>query len=147
MVCGLFPRAEHDVVLAMLAKSVVFLTPENIETVLLEESFNHSAWTLANLYLAGLGAKLLSQDAPDIVGLSQDTTCYISPLYFHEEDRFADFIVHEAAHVFHNCKRNTLGLHETRSRFGCWISSTASARPLRTRVKLTRASPNWEPFR
>ena len=61
MVCGLFPRAEHDVVLAMLAKSVVFLTPENIETVLLEESFNHSAWTLAILYLAGLGAELLSQ--------------------------------------------------------------------------------------
>jgi hypothetical protein len=71
---------------------------------------------LANLYLAGLGAELLSQDAPDIVGLSQDTTCYISPLYFHEEDRFADFIVHEAAHVFHNCKRSTLGLHETRSK-------------------------------
>ena len=116
MVRGLFPRAEHDVVLAMLAKSVVFLTPENIETVLLEESFDHSAWTLANLYLAGLGAELLSQDAPDIVGLSQDTTCYISPLYFHEEDRFADFIVHEAAHVFHNCKRGTLGLHETRSK-------------------------------
>ena len=116
MVRGLFPCVEHDVVLAMLAKSVVFLTPENIETVLLEESFNHSAWTLANLYLAGLGAELLSQDAPDIVGMSQDTTCYISPLYFHEEDRFADFIAHEAAHVFHNCKRSTLGLHETRSK-------------------------------
>lgn len=27
---------------------------------------------------------------------------------------FADFIVHEAAHIFHNCKRRTIGLHETR---------------------------------
>lgn len=42
MVVGLFPRAERDVVLAMLEKSVVFLTSENVEAVLLEESFNHS---------------------------------------------------------------------------------------------------------
>ena len=116
MVRGLFPYGERLVVLAMLAKSVVFLTAENIQTVLLEESFNHSAWTLANLYLAGLGAELLSQDAPNLVGLSQDTTCYVSPQYFHEVDRFADFIVHEAAHVFHNCKRGALGLRETRSK-------------------------------
>jgi hypothetical protein len=27
-----------------------------------------------------------------------------------------DFIVHEAAHVFHNCKRHTMGLPETRTR-------------------------------
>ncbi|HXJ42291.1 MAG TPA: hypothetical protein VNH18_23630 [Bryobacteraceae bacterium] len=116
MVDGLFPGAERNVVLAMLEKSVIFLTSENIETVLLEESFNHSAWTLANLYLAGLGAELLSQDAPNLVGVSQNTTCYVSPQYFHEGDRFADFIVHEAAHVFHNCKRGRLGLRETRSR-------------------------------
>jgi hypothetical protein len=116
MVVGLFPRAERDVVLAMLEKSVVFLTSENVETVLLEESFNHSAWTLANLYLAGSGAELLSHDAPKLVGLSQNTTCYVSPQYFHEDDRFADFVVHEAAHVFHNCKRGRLGLRETRSK-------------------------------
>lgn len=116
MVMGLFPRAERDVVLAMLEKSVVFLTAENVETVLLEESFNHTAWTLANLYLAGSGAELLSPDAPNLVGLSQNTSCYVSPQYFHEDDRFADFVVHEAAHVFHNCKRGQLGLRETRSK-------------------------------
>ncbi|MCU1324838.1 MAG: hypothetical protein JWN34_208 [Bryobacterales bacterium] len=38
------------------------------------------------------------------------------PQYFQEPDRFADFVVHEAAHVFHNCKRSTLGLRETRSK-------------------------------
>ncbi|MEO5725562.1 MAG: hypothetical protein ABI134_30965 [Byssovorax sp.] len=34
--------------------------------------------------------------------------------YFVETQRFADFIVHEAAHVFHNCKRHRVGLPEKR---------------------------------
>ncbi len=29
---------------------------------------------------------------------------------------FADFVVHEAAHIFHNCKRGTLGLAQTQRR-------------------------------
>jgi hypothetical protein len=33
--------------------------------------------------------------------------------YFEETDPFADFVVHEAAHVFHNCKRATVGLNES----------------------------------
>ena len=33
--------------------------------------------------------------------------------YFREHGRFEDFIVHEAAHVFHNCRRHTMGLPET----------------------------------
>jgi hypothetical protein len=36
------------------------------------------------------------------------------PAYFAENDLFADFVVHEAAHIFHNCKRRTIGLRETR---------------------------------
>jgi hypothetical protein len=48
--------------------------------------------------------------------LSQETTCFVSPEYFAEQDPFADFVVHEAAHVFHNCKRRTLGLRETRTK-------------------------------
>jgi hypothetical protein len=36
--------------------------------------------------------------------------------YFRSNDRFADFVVHEAAHVFHNCKRRTVDLKETRRR-------------------------------
>jgi hypothetical protein len=116
MVHGLFPRDERRVVLSMLERSVVFLTRENIETILLQESFDGSAWTLANLYLTGIGAELLSEDAPGLEGFSQDTTCYVSPQYFREDHPFADFIVHEAAHVFHNCRRSTLGLKETRSK-------------------------------
>jgi hypothetical protein len=114
MVRGLFPRAEQDMVLATLEQSVVFLTRENIESLLLGRAFDSSAWTLANLYLASIGADLLGKDAPRLVGLSEETTCYVSPEYFAEHDAFADFIVHEAAHIFHNCKRATVGLHQTR---------------------------------
>lgn len=116
MVRGLFPRVEQDAVLAMLERSVVFLTRANIESILLENSFDHSAWMLANLYLASMGADLLSEDAPAIVGLSEETICYVTPEYFAEDDPFADFLVHEAAHTFHNCKRRTLGLRETRTK-------------------------------
>ena len=114
MVRGLFPRAEQDQVLAVLEKSVVFLTRDNIERILLDEGFDHSAWTLANLYLASIGADLLGEDAPRLVGVREETTCYVSPEYFTEDDPFCDFIVHEAAHIFHNCKRITVGLRETR---------------------------------
>ena len=100
----------------MLGKSVVFLTSANIEPLLREHGYDSSAWTLANLYLASLGAELLGDDAPRLVGLSEETTCYVSPATFAEDDPFADFIVHEAAHVFHNCKRATVGLRETRTR-------------------------------
>jgi hypothetical protein len=116
MVRGLFSRAEKDVVLATIEQSVVFVTSANIEALLLGQSFDHSAWTIANLYLASLGAGLLGEDAPHLVGISEETTCYVSPEYFTEDDPFADFIVHEVAHIFHNCKRVTIGLRETRKK-------------------------------
>lgn len=116
MVRGLFPRVEQDQVLATLQKSVIFVTSVNIEQLLLEHGHDSSAWTLANLYLASLGAELLGEDAPRLVGLSEETTCYVSLDYFAEDDPFADFVVHEAAHIFHNCKRRTIGLRETRTK-------------------------------
>lgn len=116
MVRGLFPRVEQDLVLSTLEKSVVFVTSANIEALLLGRGFDRSAWTLANLYLASLDAELLGKDAPRLLGLSEETTCYVSPVYFAEDDPFADFIVHEAAHIFHNCKRATVGLRETRTK-------------------------------
>ncbi|QDF03369.1 hypothetical protein [Myxococcus xanthus] len=116
MVRGLFPSAEQDAVLAVLERSVVFLTPANISQVLLKSSWLNTAWDLANLYLLSVGAELMGEDAPRILGLSEHTTCYVSLSYFDEESPFADFLVHEAAHVFHNCKRRTAGLPETRRR-------------------------------
>jgi len=116
MVRGLFPRAEQDAVLATIGQSVVFVASANIDRLLLKRDFDHSAWTLANLYLASLGAELLGDHAPHLAGFSEETTCYVSPEYFAEDDPFADFIVHEAAHIFHNCKRATIGLRETRAK-------------------------------
>jgi hypothetical protein len=92
----------------------VFLTSANIQRILFDQSFDHSAWTLANLYLASLGSDLLGEGAPRLVGTSEETTCFVSAEYFANDDPFVDFIVHETAHIFHNCKRTTLGLRETR---------------------------------
>jgi hypothetical protein len=116
MVRGLFHAAEHEAVLSLLEKSVVFLTTDNIEAVLRDQSWLHSAWDLANLYLSSVEAELLGPDAPSLLGLSQETTCYVSADYFADDARFADYVIHEAAHVFHNCKRVTAGLPETRTR-------------------------------
>lgn len=115
MVRGLFPLAERQVLLDMLARSLVFLSPNTIETVLNKED-PQTAWDLANMYLLSCGAKLLADDAPRAVGMGVGTTCFVSMDYFRTNHRFADFVVHEAAHVFHNCKRRTLGLPETRRR-------------------------------
>ena len=116
MVRGLFPKAEQDTVLSLLERSVVFLTSETIGPTLLGCEWLSSAWKLANLYLGSVGAELLGQDAPELVGYSEDTTCFVSLDYFRHEDPFADFVVHEIAHIFHNCKRRTAGLPETRTR-------------------------------
>jgi hypothetical protein len=116
MVRGLFPRDQQEQVLELLGHSVVFLTPETIHQVLENAVWPHSAWDLANLYLCSLDAELLSGEAPRLVGMSEETTCYVSLDYFGEKDRCADYIVHEAAHVFHNCKRGTIGLRETSRR-------------------------------
>lgn len=57
---------------------------------------------------------MLGDGGPRLVGLSEETTCYVSPEYFYQDYPFDDFIVHEAAHIFHNCKRAAVGLRETR---------------------------------
>ena len=114
MVRGLVPAAEQERVLDALAHSVVFLTPATIDGVLEQTPWHSTAWGLANLYLADCGAELLAEDAPSLVGLSEETTCYLSVGYFDQSGRFDDFLVHEAAHIFHNCKRVTIGLPETR---------------------------------
>lgn len=116
MVRGLFPRVEQETVLAVLERSAVFLTSANFDEILRSTRWDSTAWDLANLYLASVDADLLGDDAPRIVGLSEETTFFVSSEYFEEEDPFADFVVHEAAHVFHNCKRHTIGLRETRRR-------------------------------
>jgi len=116
MVRGLFPQGEQSVILDMLERSVVILTPAAINTALEKARWLSTAWKLANIYLASLDAKLLTGSAPDIVGLSEETTCYVSMKYFSNNNPFEDYVVHEAAHIFHNCKRETIGLPATRRR-------------------------------
>ena len=116
MVRGLFPSAYQPFVMDMFSRSIVFLTPDNIAPVILKTPFASTAWDLANLYLLSCDAEPLSQQAPELVGLSEETTCYVSMAYFRSENRIEDFVVHEAAHVFHNCKRETIGLPQIRGR-------------------------------
>jgi hypothetical protein len=116
MVEGLFPQAEREAVMALLEHSVAFLTVASVEPLLLSQRCLHTAWDLANLYLTSVGADLLGDEASALLGLSEGTTCYVSTLYFVERGRIEDFVIHEAAHVFHNCKRGTAGLVETRTR-------------------------------
>ena len=116
MVNGLFPPHERDAIHEVLAHSVVVLSPATINEVLEQTPWLGTAWDLANLYLASVDAELLAEDAPNLVGLSEGTTCYLSANYFDATGRFDDFLIHEVAHIFHNCKRRLLGLRETRQR-------------------------------
>ncbi|MFA5372538.1 MAG: hypothetical protein WC298_11265, partial [Sideroxydans sp.] len=91
-------------------------TPAAINTAIEKARWLSTAWKLANIYLASLDAKPLTDSAPDIVGLSEEMTCYVSMKYFSNNNPFEDYVVHEAAHIFHNCKREMIGLPATRRR-------------------------------
>jgi hypothetical protein len=61
-----------------------------------------------------------------ILGMNEETTCYVSTEYLVDQDRYADYVVHEVAHIFHNCKRRTLGLPHSRSKE--WLLDIAYAK-------------------
>lgn len=115
MVWGLFPEGERDAVLKFFEGSVVFLTTENVVNVLARQDWLQTAWKLANIYLASLGVDLLGPEAESLVGLSENTFCYVSSTYFKDADGIEDFVIHEAAHVLHNCKRSMAGLPKSDS--------------------------------
>jgi hypothetical protein len=115
MVNGLFPAVERPIILRLLAESVVFLTPEATHRVLTRADLD-TAWKAANVYLRSLGAPPLGGEEIDAVGFSENMVCCVSLEYFTRQERFADWVVHEAAHVFHDQKRRYLGLRYTRYR-------------------------------
>jgi hypothetical protein len=125
MIRGLFRADERETVLGAAERSIVFLTRESIERILSKAAYLETAWTLGNMYLHSLRAPRLS-DNVRAVGLSVETTCYVSMEYFAEEDPFADYVVHEVAHIFHNCKRCTLGLPHSRTKE--WLLDIAFAK-------------------
>jgi len=116
MIAGLFPRVEREVVLGVAERSIVFLTKEAAHEAIRETAFLSSARTIANIYLHSLGATTLGDEPSQILGLNLERECYVSMNYFADEDPFADYVIHEVAHIFHNCKRETIGLPFTRSK-------------------------------
>jgi hypothetical protein len=125
MISGLFPRVEHEVVLGVAERSIVFLTQEAAHQAIRETPFLSSARTIANTYLHSLGAPTLGDEPSQIVGLNLERECYVSMDYFADDDPFADYVTHEVAHIFHNCKRETVGLPYSRSRE--WLLDIAFA--------------------
>lgn len=116
MVRGLFPVAEQEIVLSRLRTSVVLITHANIDALLESLMWDSTAWVIANMYLRSLGLETLGGDDSTPVGMSEETTCYVTPECWVETDPFADYVVHEAAHIFHNSKRGAFGLPQTRTR-------------------------------
>jgi len=126
MITGLFPSAEREVMLGVAERSIVFLTRETTHQTLRETGYLESAWTIANMYLYSLAAPMLGDGASPAVGFNMETKCYVSLEYFAEKDPLADYVVHEVAHIFHNCKRKTIGLPHSRSRE--WLLDIAFAK-------------------
>jgi hypothetical protein len=126
MITGLFPSAERQVVLGVAERSIIFLTRETTHRTIGEVAYLESAWAIANMYLYSLGAPMLGDGASPAVGLSMETKCYVSLEYFAEKDPLADYVVHEVAHIFHNCKRHTIGLRHSLSKE--WLLDIAFAK-------------------
>jgi hypothetical protein len=116
MVRGFFPARERQAMFDLFEKSLLFVTHNNIEQLLSETHWMSTAWQVANLYLGSLGLPGLDEQPVGFVGLSEEATFYVSIAYFEDGDPFADWVVHEAAHVFHNWKRDRAGLPVTRGR-------------------------------
>jgi hypothetical protein len=116
MVCGIFPATERQVMLDLFEKALVFVSGDNIEQLISETDRLSTARQIANLFLGSLGMPALDDQPVGFVGFSEETTFYVSMDYFKDGDPFADWVVHEAAHVFHNWKRTYVGLPETRTR-------------------------------
>ena len=116
MVCGLFPAQERQVMLDLFEKALVFVSGDNIEQLVSETDSLSTARQIANLFLGSLDLPALDDQPMGFVGFSEETTFYVSMDYFKDGDPFADWVVHEAAHVFHNWKRAYVGLPETRTR-------------------------------
>jgi hypothetical protein len=126
MITGFFPATERQVVLDVAEQSIMFLTRETTHRAISGVAYLESAWTIANMYLYSLRAVMLGDGSRQIVGLSEGTKCYVSLEHFAEKDPFADYVVHEVAHIFHNCKRATLGLPLSRSKE--WLLNVAFAK-------------------
>ena len=74
---GLFPRREWALVLAVLERSVVFLTADTIESLIPQTNELGTAREVASIFLASIGAQCLDDEERHIVGYSVESTCYV----------------------------------------------------------------------
>jgi hypothetical protein len=116
MVRGLFAKAEHEPILGLLERSVVLVTDHTVEPIIRELGWLSTAWNVANLYLASIGAKVIGEGEDAHVGLSENLCCYVTPEYFESRVSFVDYVVHECAHVLHDAKLERIGMRTTRCR-------------------------------
>lgn len=112
MIHGLFPADERDHMLDVVTRSVVFLTHDIVHELIANTSWPNTAWNVARIWLDSIDAPPLSDEATGLLGLSEGTQCLVSLRYFQdiEADPFADYVVHEVAHLFHNNKRRYVDL-------------------------------------
>lgn len=112
MVEGLFTPEDQPRMLDFVTGSVVFLTPDTVHRLLPDLRWDNTAWDISRIWLDSIDAPPLSDAATGLLGLSEEKTCYVSLRYFQdlELDPFADYVVHEVAHLFHNNKREYIGL-------------------------------------
>lgn len=110
MIAGLFPKAEREIVRTVVDRSIVFLSADVVYQAINAVSFLHTAWIIANVYLESINGKPFAPRAEVPVGFNEEMICYVSTRHFETKNPFANYVVHEAAHIFHNCKRNSLRL-------------------------------------
>ena len=126
--------------LSLVERSVVVVTPDNIESVVLDCDWLSSAWKIANVYLASAGAELLGNDAPSVVGFSEELTCFVSAAYFENGHPFSDSVVtrQPTSPTTASTERPGCGRRERVS--GSSTSTSGSARSSPTRVRRIRGS-------
>lgn len=108
MVEGLFSAVEAPAVLECLPACVVVLTPASYPE-LIRSLPPRTAWDLANLLLDAMGAPPLSDDTPELDGMSHDTSGYVLPSAFAPAEA-SDVLVHEIAHLLHSLPRKRAGV-------------------------------------
>jgi hypothetical protein len=162
MVRGLFGKVEPEPILLLLERSVVLVTDDTIEPTIRELGWLSTAWKVANLYLASIGADAIDEGEAEHVGLSENLRCYVTPEYFERRAPFVDYVLHECAHVLHDAKLERIGLRTTRSRerlvelefreretfaYSCEAFATISAGRTRSaRVELAAAFRERRPY-
>lgn len=109
------PAEKRRIVESNLISRVKLVSPATIEKHIQEEPWLNTAWDMANLLFGSIGLRPLGRYRR-VLGFCPGNVCYVSLDYLRDDDPFADYVVHETAHVLHNTRREALGLARRRAR-------------------------------